>query len=60
MYILDTDHLGILQRGSDPHYAALSRKISRHAQSDFYVTIVSFHDSSRFWINILHAACMQV
>jgi tRNA(fMet)-specific endonuclease VapC len=49
MYILDTDHLGILQRVSDPHYAALSQRISRHAQSDFYVTIVSFHEQILGW-----------
>jgi tRNA(fMet)-specific endonuclease VapC len=49
MYILDTDHLGILQRVSDPHYAALSLRISQHAQSDFYVTIVSFHEQILGW-----------
>ena len=49
MYIFDTDHLGILQRVSDPHYAALSLRISQHAQSDFYVTIVSFHEQILGW-----------
>jgi tRNA(fMet)-specific endonuclease VapC len=49
MYVLDTDHLGILQRVSDPHYAALSRRMSRHAQVDFYVTIVSFHEQVLGW-----------
>jgi tRNA(fMet)-specific endonuclease VapC len=49
MYVLDTDHLGILQRVSDPHYAVLSRRISQYAQSDFYVTIVSFHEQILGW-----------
>ena len=49
MYVLDTDHLGILQRVSDPHYAAISRRISQHAQSDFFVTIVSFHEQVLGW-----------
>ena len=49
MYVLDTDHLGILQRVSNPHYAALSRRISRHVQSDFHVTIVSFHEQVLGW-----------
>ena len=42
MYILDTDHIGILQRVSDSHYSVLSQRISQHSQSDFYVTVVSF------------------
>jgi len=49
MYVLDTDHLGILQRWSDPLYAALSRRISQYAQSDFFVTIVSFHEQVLGW-----------
>ena len=49
MYILDTDHLGILQRVSDPHYPVLSRRIAEHRQSDFYVTIVSFHEQILGW-----------
>ncbi len=49
MYILDTDHLGILQRISDPHYPALSHRIAQHAQSEFYVTIVSFHEQILGW-----------
>lgn len=49
MYVLDTDHVGILQRVSDLDYAALSRRMSQHAQSDFYVTIVSFHEQILGW-----------
>jgi len=49
MYILDTDHLGILQRVADPLYAAISSRISQHAQSDFFVTIVSFHEQVLGW-----------
>jgi tRNA(fMet)-specific endonuclease VapC len=49
MYIFDTDHLGILQRASDPHYRTLSRRTAEYAQSDFYVTIVSFHEQILGW-----------
>ena len=49
MYILDTDHVGILQRASGPEYIALSRRIARYSQADFYVTIVSFHEQILGW-----------
>jgi tRNA(fMet)-specific endonuclease VapC len=49
MYVVDTDHLGVLQRASDPAYGVLSGRISRHAQADFYVTIVSFHEQILGW-----------
>ncbi len=49
MYILDTDHVGILQRGTGPEYLALSRRISRQSQTDLYVTIVSFHEQLLGW-----------
>ena len=49
MFILDTDHVGILQRGTGPEYSALSRRISRQSQTDLYVTIVSFHEQLLGW-----------
>jgi tRNA(fMet)-specific endonuclease VapC len=49
VYVLDTDHLGILQRASDSHFAALSRRIAEHLQRDFFVTIVSFHEQILGW-----------
>jgi tRNA(fMet)-specific endonuclease VapC len=49
MYILDTDHIGILQRASGPEHVALSRRIAQYSQTDFYVTIVSFHEQFLGW-----------
>jgi tRNA(fMet)-specific endonuclease VapC len=49
MFILDTDHLGILQRQTLPHYTNLTRRISQHAESNFFVTIVSFHEQVVGW-----------
>lgn len=49
MYVLDTDHVGVLQRASGPEYMALSRRIARYSQIDFYVTIVSFHEQFLGW-----------
>ena len=49
MYVLDTDHLGVLQRVSDPLYANLSRRIAQRSQSDYFVTIVPFHEQVLGW-----------
>jgi tRNA(fMet)-specific endonuclease VapC len=49
MYILDTDHIGVLQRKFDPLFDVLSERISQHSQSDFFVTIVSFHEQILGW-----------
>jgi tRNA(fMet)-specific endonuclease VapC len=44
MFLLDTDHLVILQRQIDPEYSRLRASMSRHAASDFFLSIVSFHE----------------
>ena len=49
MFVLDTDHLGILQRQSSPQFGNLMRRISRHPQASFFVTIVSFHEQVLGW-----------
>jgi tRNA(fMet)-specific endonuclease VapC len=43
-FLLDTDHISILQRPSGPEFAALSARIAQHAVSDFAFCIVSFHE----------------
>ena len=49
MYILDTDHVGILQLAAGREYLALSRRIARCSQTDLYVTIVSLHEQFLGW-----------
>jgi tRNA(fMet)-specific endonuclease VapC len=49
MYILDTDHVGILQRASGPEYGVLAQRIALYSQADFFVTIVSFHEQILGW-----------
>jgi tRNA(fMet)-specific endonuclease VapC len=49
MFVLDTDHLGILQRQSAPQYSNLIRRISRYTEANFFVTIVSFHEQVVGW-----------
>jgi tRNA(fMet)-specific endonuclease VapC len=43
-YLLDTDHLSILQRQKGQDYNNLSRRITRYPLSDFAVSIVTFQE----------------
>jgi tRNA(fMet)-specific endonuclease VapC len=43
-YLLDTDHLSILQRRTGDSYSNLSTKMSLYPLSDFVVSTVTFHE----------------
>lgn len=43
-YLLDTDHLSILQRQAGQDYINLSTRMARHPLSDFAVSTVTFHE----------------
>ena len=49
MYILDTDHLGILQRRRGHEFDQLVQKIAAIGDVNVYVTIVSFHEIVSGW-----------
>ena len=49
MFLLDTDHLGIVQRGSAPEHANLTHRMRQHSLEDFFVSIVSFHEQVTGW-----------
>jgi len=49
MYILDTDHLGILQRRRGHEFDQLVQKIAAIGDVNVYVTIVSFHEIVSCW-----------
>jgi tRNA(fMet)-specific endonuclease VapC len=49
MFVLDTDHLGILQRQAEPQYGNLMRRILQYPQASFFVTIVSIHEEVLGW-----------
>jgi tRNA(fMet)-specific endonuclease VapC len=49
MFVLDTDHLGILQRQTSSQFAILMQRISRYPETNFFVTIVSFHEQVLGW-----------
>ncbi|NJL40798.1 MAG: type II toxin-antitoxin system VapC family toxin [Leptolyngbyaceae cyanobacterium SM1_4_3] len=43
-YLLDTDHLSILQRQTGQNYNSLSTRMAQYALSDFAVSTVTFHE----------------
>jgi tRNA(fMet)-specific endonuclease VapC len=43
-FLLDTDHISILQKQSGPEYAALSARIALVRRADLVFCIVSFHE----------------
>jgi tRNA(fMet)-specific endonuclease VapC len=56
MYLLDTDHLGILQHETRPEFGRLTARIAEFEPSDFFVSIVSFHEQVAGWNTYLHRA----
>jgi tRNA(fMet)-specific endonuclease VapC len=44
MYLLDTDHLSILQRQTGEDYGNLSGRMSDFSQADFAISVVTFHE----------------
>lgn len=49
MYILDSDHLSILQRQQGQECENLARRCSAFQPVDFFITIVSFHEQFNGW-----------
>ena len=49
MFVLDTDHLGIIQDRTEPEFSNLSGRMRQHRLEDFFVTIVSFQEQVAGW-----------
>ena len=43
-YLLDTDHISILQRKAGAEYAALAARLGRVSPADIVFSVVSFHE----------------
>lgn len=43
-YLLDTDHLSIVQRQTEPEYSTLLTRIAQHPPSDLACSIISVHE----------------
>ncbi len=56
MFILDTDHLGIVQRRTSPEHKTLLLRMRQHPLEAFFVTIISFHEQVNGWNTYIHRA----
>ncbi len=45
-FLLDTDHISILQRGSGSEFAAFMARAGQYAPSDLGFSVVSFHEQA--------------
>jgi tRNA(fMet)-specific endonuclease VapC len=49
VFLLDTDHIGIIQRQTIPEFGRLAERMQQHSLTDFHVAIVSFHEQVAGW-----------
>jgi tRNA(fMet)-specific endonuclease VapC len=43
-YVLDTDHISLIQRKQNPEYRAIQANFALHASDEIFLSIVSFHE----------------
>jgi tRNA(fMet)-specific endonuclease VapC len=53
MLILDTDHLTIIQRATEPAYTSLRSRLRQTTYGSVYTTIVSVEEQMRGWLTVL-------
>jgi tRNA(fMet)-specific endonuclease VapC len=56
MYLLDTDHVSILQRCSEPELSRLVGRLQSTPRSAVFVSIISFHEGFSGWLAFLNKA----
>jgi tRNA(fMet)-specific endonuclease VapC len=56
LYVLDTDHLVILERRSKPAYARLIERLQEQLPAEVSVSIISFHEQMQGWLALLNRA----
>ena len=49
MYLLDTDHIGIIQRQTQPEFGKLAARLALHPMTDFFCPIIAFHEQIQGW-----------
>lgn len=54
LYVLDTDHLVILQRQTETAYSNLTGRLRQEDPRDIWVSIVSFHELMQGWLALLN------
>jgi tRNA(fMet)-specific endonuclease VapC len=55
-YVLDTDHLSVLQRHTEPAFSKLSARLSQHSPDLIFVTIISFQEQFQGWMAFINQA----
>jgi tRNA(fMet)-specific endonuclease VapC len=53
-YLLDTEHLVVLQRRTQPASAKLTERLRREDPSDIFVSVISFHEQMQGWLAFLN------
>ena len=53
MFLFDTDHLTFLQRRQGPEFERILERVAQHDQSEFFVSIISFHEQALGWHNYI-------
>jgi tRNA(fMet)-specific endonuclease VapC len=53
-YVLDTDHLSVLQRREEPAFTVLSKKLSAYSPDLIFVTIISFQEQFQGWMAFIN------
>ena len=56
MFLLDTDHVGIIQRMAEPEFNRLSTRMGQHPATAFYVSIITFQEQLLGWNAFINLA----
>ena len=57
--ILDTDHLTVIQRRTEPAYSRLRARFSKLPANAVQTTIVNFEEQMRGWLAVISSAQNQ-
>lgn len=55
-YVLDTDHLSVLQRRTEPSFNTLSARLGQHSPDLIFTTIISFQEQIQGWMAYINIA----
>ncbi len=56
LLILDTNHLTVIQRQSEPAYSILSSRLANFSPSDVVSTIINVEEQMRGWLSVIASA----
>ena len=54
MFILDTDHLTVIQRQAEPAFSRLNARLHETPASEIVTTIISFEEQMRGWLAVIN------